>query len=188
VDNLKGFSAIESLNLSYLNTLDDKEIIQEGMDIGKKYELKGNFLILSDFSRKEHKHRSQMFYVGFLLESSRRFHIVLDGGLDILKMLIVADDLREILLMRIKSDNITVATTQKEIQYYKEQIIENVRKLSYMPHISYTDFMLRDAEIEILTDYEEQERNSGKGGVLTYGAFLTSEALLNEIELIIYMA
>jgi len=188
VDNLNGFSAIESLNLSYLNTLDDKEIIQEGMNIGKKYELKGNFLILSDFSLKEHKHTSQMFYVGFLLEASRRFHVVLDGGFEILKTLLVADELRETLLMRIKSDNITVVTTQKEIQYYKEQITDNVKKLSYIPHISYTDFTLRDAEIEILTDYEEQERNSGQGGVLAYGAFLTSKALLNEIELIIYMA
>ena len=188
VDNLHGFSAIESLSLSYLNTLEDKEIIQEGMTLGKKYELKGNFLVLSDFSSKEYKQITQMFYVGFLLEASRRFYVVLDGGLDVLETLLVADDLRETLLMRIKSDNITVATTKKEVQQYESKIIESAEKLSYTPSIIYTNFTFRDAEIKILTNNEEQERDNGKGGVLAYGAFLTNKELLNEIELIIYMA
>ena len=188
VDSLKGFSAIESLDLSYLNIFDDKKIIEEGMNLGKKYELKGNFLILCNFSLKEYEHIAQMFYVGFLLEASRRFYVVLDGSFDMLETLLVADELRETLLMRVKSDNITVVTTQKEIRYYQEKIIDNVKKLSYLPHISYTNFTFKDAEIKILTDYEEQECDSGKGGILAYGAFLTNAELLNEIELIIYMA
>ena len=184
VDNLNVFSAIESLDLSYLNTLEDKEIIHAGMTFGKEYELKGNFLILSNFSAKEYERIIQMFYVGFLLEASRRFYIVLDGGLDRLETLLIADNLRETLLMRVKSDNIIVTTNKKEMQRNKDKIKEIISEMSYTPHIIYTDFTFKDSEIKIL---EEYEKKSSKGASLAYGTFLTNTIFLDEVELAYYM-
>ncbi|MDQ7067446.1 MAG: hypothetical protein Q9M40_05475 [Sulfurimonas sp.] len=52
-----------------------------------------------------------LFCAGFLLEASSRFHVVLAGGTQMAACLLVADKLREDILMRPKHENITLATT-----------------------------------------------------------------------------
>jgi len=46
-----------------------------------------------------------IFCAGFIMSASRRFHIVLAGGTQMAACLLVADALREDVLMRVKHDN-----------------------------------------------------------------------------------
>ena len=131
-----------------------------------------------------------IFCAGFLLEASRRFHVVLAGGTQMAACLLIADALREDVLMRVKHDNITLATTQWVARDENSDIAHILSLLSYKPHAVYTDFSFANAEIPILKKYDEGEAKEGvgAGACLAYGAVngLTNEEILNEIELIMY--
>jgi len=131
-----------------------------------------------------------IFCAGFLLEASRRFHVVLAGGTQMAACLLIADKLREDVLMRLQSDNITLATTQWVAKDKNSNIKHLLSLLSYTPHAIYTEFSFANAEIPVLKKYDEGEAKEGvgAGACLAYGATngLTNEAILNEIEVLIY--
>lgn len=225
--------------------IDAKEVFTKGMEYGRDYELKGNYLILGestpsgtstaaasvlalgydakdDFSSsflnvpssiKGETIKSALslinddmsnfeklslvsdnmllFCAGFLLEASRRFHIVLAGGTQMAASLLIADRLKEDVLMRLKSDNITLATTQWVAKDANSDIKHLLSLLSYRPHALYTEFSFAKAEIPVLKKYDEGEAKEGvgAGAALAYGATnsLSNKEVLREIELIMYM-
>ena len=132
-----------------------------------------------------------LFCAGFLLEASRRFHVVLAGGTQMAACLLIADKLREDVLMRLKSDNITLATTAWVAKDKHSNIKHILEQLSYTPHAIYTAFSFANAEIPILKKYDEGEAKEGvgAGACLAYGEVnsLSNEQVLREIELIMYM-
>lgn len=266
IENLNPFSTIEILDLGLQTqaknvfchnfgilpsdsiatgaNIDAKEIFAKGMDFGRKYELKGNYLILgestpsgtttalasalalgydceNDFSSSfldvPNSIKSEtvkkalslinddmsnfeklsivsdnmlIFCAGFLLEASRRFHVVLAGGTQMAASLLIADKLREDVLMQLKSDNITIATTQWVAKDTNSDIKHLLSLLSYTPHALYTEFSFAATEIPVLKKYDEGEAKEGvgAGACLAYGATngITNEELLNEIEVLIY--
>ena len=131
-----------------------------------------------------------IFSAGFLLEASRRFHIVLAGGTQMAACLLIADKLREDVLMRINHSNITLATTQWVAKDKNANIAHILEKLSYRPHAIYTTFSVAEAEIPILHKYDEGEAKEGvgAGAALAYSASQenTNKELLKQIELLIY--
>ena len=238
------FKILSSNSIATGASIDAKEIFAKGMNFGRKYELKGNYLILGestpsgtttalasalalgydcadDFSssfldvpdsiKSETVKKALslinddmnnfeklsivsdnmlLFCAGFLLEASRRFHIVLAGGTQMAAALLIADKLREDVLMQLKSDNITIATTQWVVKDKYSDIKHLLSLLSYTPHALYTEFSFTSTEIPVLKKYDEGEAKEGvgAGACLAYGATngLTNEAVLNEIEVIIY--
>ena len=131
-----------------------------------------------------------IFCAGFLLEASRRFHVVLAGGTQMAACLLIADRLKEDVLMRIMSDNITIATTEWVAKDKNSDIKHLLSLLSYTPHAIYTTFSFADAEIPVLKKYDEGEAKEGvgAGASLAYATVnsLTNEAVVNEIEVIMY--
>jgi len=224
--------------------IDAEALFNKGRQAGKKYELKGNYLILGestpagtttatasalalgydvaqDFSssflnvpnniKKEtidaalsHINDSMsnfeklghvsdnmlLFCAGFILEASRRFHIVLAGGTQMAACLLIADALREDLLMRINHNNITLATTQWVAKDKNSDIKHILEQLSYTPHAIYTIFSFANAEIPVLHKYDEGEAKEGvgAGAALAYAVQKdqTNRELLTQIELLIY--
>jgi len=132
-----------------------------------------------------------IFCAGFLLSASRRFHIVLAGGTQMAACLLVADALREDVLMRLKSDNITLATTAWVAKDKNSNIKNILSKLSYTPHAVYTSFSFADTEIPVLKKYDDGEAKEGvgAGAALAYANTnkINTQELLEAIELIIYM-
>ena len=131
-----------------------------------------------------------IFCAGFLLEASRRFHVVLAGGTQMAACLLVADRLREDVLMQLKSGNITLATTEWVAKDKNSDIAHILSHLSYSPDAVYTKFSFANAEIPVLKKYDEGEAKEGvgAGAALAYGAInnLTNDEVLDAIELIIY--
>jgi len=131
-----------------------------------------------------------MFCAGFLLSASRRFHIVLAGGTQMAACLLVADALREDVLMRVKHDNITLATTAWIAKDKNSDIKHLLSLLSYTPHAIYTTFSFEKTEIPVLRKYDDGEAKEGvgAGAALAYANTntLTNKELLEAIELIIY--
>jgi len=131
-----------------------------------------------------------IFCAGFLLEASRRFHIVLAGGTQMAACLLIADKLREDVLMQLKSDNITLSTTAWVAKDSNSDITHLLSLLSYTPHAIYTEFSFANAEIPVLKKYDEGEAKEGvgAGASLAYATTnnLTNDEVLDAIELIIY--
>ncbi len=131
-----------------------------------------------------------IFTAGFIMEASKRFHIVLAGGTQMAACLLVADALREDVLMRVKSDNITLATTMWVAEDKNSDIKHLLSLLSYTPHAIYTSFSFAKTEIPILKKYDDGEAKEGvgAGACLAYANAngVTNEQLLEAIELLIY--
>jgi len=266
VHNLDAFSSVEILDLGLVvppeqthlhrfgitpsnsiaegANINAKEVFAKGMEFGRNYELKGNYLILgestpsgtttatatalalgfdvkddfsSSFLNVPDSVRSKtiesalsnindemtnfeklslasdnmlIFCAGFLLEASRRFHVVLAGGTQMAACLLVADKLREDVLMRIKSENITLATTAWVAEDKNSNIKHILEQLSYTPHAIYTSFSFANAEIPVLKKYDEGEAKEGvgAGACLAYALAnnRSNQELLEAIELIMY--
>ncbi|WP_457747692.1 nicotinate-nucleotide--dimethylbenzimidazole phosphoribosyltransferase [Sulfurimonas sp.] len=264
--NLAPFSSIEVLDLGLVSkpqntplhnfnikpsdsidkgaNINAKDIFEKGMQAGKSYELKGNYLILGestpagtttatasalalgydlsdDFSSSflhtpdDIKNRTisaalslvdddmstfeklgivsdnmLIFCAGFLLEASRRFHVVLAGGTQMAACLLIADKLREDLLMRVKSNNITLATTTWVANDTNSNIKHILEQLSYTPHALYTTFSFAQSEIPILHKYDEGEAKEGvgAGSALAYANkhAITNAELVSQVEYLIY--
>jgi uncharacterized protein (TIGR00303 family) len=131
-----------------------------------------------------------IFCAGFLLEATRRFHVVLAGGTQMAACLLIADKLREDVLMRLNSENLTLATTAWVAEDKHSNIKHILEQLSYTPHAVYTSFSFANAEIPVLKKYDEGEAKEGvgAGAALAYAANneLTNREVLEAIELIIY--
>ena len=224
--------------------IDAQAIFNKGRQAGKKYELKGNYLILgestpagtttaaasalalgyaleNDFSSSflhvpnDIKKKTidaalslvdesmsnfeklgivsdnmLLFCAGFILEASRRFHIVLAGGTQMAACLLIADTLREDVLMRVKDENITLATTAWVAKDKNSNIAHILEQLSYKPHAIYTSFSFVNAEIPVLHKYDEGEAKEGvgAGAALAYATKnnIENQSLLEQIELLIY--
>jgi len=266
VHNISNFSTIEVLNLGLEVVpqecmvhdfdikpsksiaegagIDAKEVFAKGMEFGRSYELKGNYLILGestpsgtttaaasalalgykcegDFSSSflnvpddiKNKTISEalslvddgmsnfeklglvsdnmlLFCAGFLLEATKRFHVVLAGGTQMAAALLIADKLREDVLMQLKSNNLTLATTKWVAKDKNSDIKHILELLSYTPHAVYTEFSFANAQIPVLKKYDEGEAKEGvgAGGALAYvvSSGYTNQELLDAIELIIY--
>jgi len=131
-----------------------------------------------------------LFTAGFLLEASRRFHVVLAGGTQMAAALLIADKLREDVLMRLKPDNISLATTAWVAQDENSDIKHILEQLSYTPHAIYTEFSFANAEIPVLKKYDEGEAKEGvgAGATLAYANTngLTNQEIVDAVELIMY--
>lgn len=243
--NLTNFDITPSDSIATGANIDAKEIFAKGMQYGREYELKGNYLILgestpsgtttatasclalgydceNDFSSSflhspdsiKNTTISQaialttntmssfeklslvsdnmlLFCAGFLLEASRRFHVVLAGGTQMAACLLIADKLREDVLMRPRAQNITLATTGWVMQDEHSDIKHLLSLLSYTPHAIYTEFSFANTEIPILKKYDEGEAKEGvgAGAALAYANQNehTNQELLEAVELILYM-
>ena len=146
---------------------------------------------MSNFDKLSHVSDNMLiFCAGFLLEASRRFHVVLAGGTQMAACLLVADKLREDVLMRVKHENITLATTSWVANDKNSDIAHILSHLSYKPHAVYTTFSFADASIPILKKYDEGEAKEGvgAGAALGYASAnkIENEKLLKTIEYIIY--
>ena len=131
------------------------------------------------------KNRSLIFCAGFLMEASRRFHIVLSSSLETVASLLIADKLREDVLMRLKHNNITLTCTQWLVEEKKSNITDFSTELSYIPHTINTTLNFKDSEISTLREYEY---NQNASAALAYGTGNrhSQEEILNEIEILIY--
>lgn len=131
-----------------------------------------------------------IFCAGFLLEASRRFHVVLAGGTQMAACLLIADKLKEDVLMRLKSENITLATTGWVANDKNSDIKHLLELLSYTPHSIYTEFSFANAEIPVLKKYDDGEAKEGvgAGACLAYANAnkQTNKDVLDAIELIMY--
>jgi len=131
-----------------------------------------------------------LFCAGFILTASKRFHIVLAGGTQMAACLLIADKLREDVLQRVKSDNITLATTTWVAQDKNSDIKHILSLLSYKVHSIYTTFSFENTEKPVLKKYDEGEAKEGvgAGAALAYASVnkITNAELLEQIEYIIY--
>jgi len=131
-----------------------------------------------------------IFCAGFLLEATKRFHVVLAGGTQMASCLLIADKLKEDVLMRLNHQNITLATTQWVAKDKNSDIKKILSKLSYTPHALYTSLSFKDAEIPVLKKYDEGEAKEGVGA----GASLAyavqngrkNKEMVEAVELIMY--
>lgn len=211
------FSAIEIYKLADMTRSCEgaKDVFAQGMAFGRSYELRGNYLILAQTTKntfqnalntlsslKEDTQTSTfeklslscdatvLFCAGFLLEASRRFHVVVGGGLEMALALLVADLLRADVLMRLKSQNITYATTMWATK--EQKLTEVLEQLSYTPHAVYTECSLKSAEIKELKNIGAvtEADQAGAGAALAYAVLngVEDETLVNEMELVVYMA
>ena len=131
-----------------------------------------------------------LFCAGFLLEATRRFHVVLAGGTKMAACLLIADKLREDVLMQLKSANLTLATTAWLAQDTHSDITHLLSLLSYRPHAIFTEFTFENTEIEILKGYDKGvvKEGVGMGGAFAYALTngLDNTQVLNEIEILFY--
>lgn len=104
--------------------------------------------------------------------------------------LLVADRLREDVLMRVKDENITLATTSWVANDKNSDIAHILSLLSYKPHALYTTFSFKDATISVLKKYDDGEAKEGVGAGAALGYACANESsnkeLLKEIERILY--
>ncbi len=224
--------------------IDAEAVFNKGREAGKKYELKGNYLILGestpagtttatasalalDYDVKEDFSSSfkdvpnsikeqtiqvalshinddmnnfeklsyvsdnmLLFCAGFLMEATKRFHVVLAGGTQMAACLLIADKLREDVLMRINHNNLTLATTAWVAKDEHSNIAHILKQLSYTPHALYTTFSFEEAEIPVLHKYDEGEAKEGvgAGAALAYANNfnITNKELLEQIEYLLY--
>ena len=131
-----------------------------------------------------------LFCAGFLLEATKRFHVVLGGGTQMAACLLIADKVREDVLMQLNSKNLTLATTSWVANDKNSDIKKLLEMLSYTPHAVYTELTFKDAEIPVLKKYDEGEAKEGvgAGAALAYAAnnSHTNKEMVDAIELIMY--
>jgi uncharacterized protein (TIGR00303 family) len=131
-----------------------------------------------------------IFCAGFLMEATKRFHVVIAGGTQMAAVLLIADKLREDVLMRITHTNLTLATTQWVAHDTNANLKHLLEQLSYTPHAIYTSFSFATSEIPVLHKYDEGEAKEGvgAGGALAYANkhAITNKELLGQIEYLLY--
>ena len=180
-----GYECKGDFSSSFLNVPNDikNETVEKALSlINEKMDNFEKLSIVSD--------NMLIFCAGFLLEASRRFHIVLAGGTQMASVLLIADKLKEDVLMRVKNENITLATTKWVAKDKNSDIQHLLSLLSYKANAVYTEFSFADATIEVLKKYDDGEAKEGvgAGGALAYAYTngITNKDILNEIEILIY--
>ena len=131
-----------------------------------------------------------LFTAGFIYEATKRFEVVLAGGTQMAAVMLIADKLRETMLLRPDHQNLTLATTQWVVEDEKSDIEKLLRLLSYEPKTLYTTFSFQNAEIPVLQKYDEGEAKEGvgAGGALAYAKThdLENDAIVQNIEMMMY--
>ncbi len=131
-----------------------------------------------------------LFTAGFIYEATKRFEVVLAGGTQMAAVMLIADKLRETMLMRPDHKNLTLATTQWVVEDEKSDIEKLLSLLSYEPNALYTTFSFQNAEIPVLKKYDEGEAKEGvgAGGALGYANAhdIENDAIVQNIELMMY--
>jgi len=180
-----GYNVANDFSSSFLHTPDSlkNKVVQEALaltdDSMGKFEKLG---VVSD--------NMLLFVAGFLVEATRRFHVVVAGGTQMAAALLIADALREDVLKRLKSENLTLATTKWVAKDTNANIKHILEQLSYKPHAIYTEFSFANTEIPPLKMYDEGEAKEGvgAGAALAYAAKngKDNQELLEAIELVLY--
>jgi len=131
-----------------------------------------------------------LFCAGFLYSASKRFEIVLAGGTQLAAALLIADALREDMLLRPNHNNITLATTAWVAKDSSADLKKLLSLLSYEPKALYTTFSFASAEIPVLRKYDngEAKEGVGAGASLAYATThnITQEAIVENVELMMY--
>ena len=131
-----------------------------------------------------------LFTAGFIYEATKRFEVVLAGGTQMAAVMLIADKLRETMLMRPDHKNLTLATTQWVAEDEKSDIKKLLSLLSYEPQALYTTFSFQNAEIPVLRKYDngEAKEGVGAGGALAYAKahHIENDAIVENIELMMY--
>lgn len=181
-----GYDVINDFSSSFLNVPNSirKQTIEQALShITQNMDTFEKLSLVSD--------NMLIFCAGFLLEASRRFHIVLAGGTQMAACLLIADKLREDVLMQPKSENITLATTSWVAKDTQSDIKHILEQLSYTPHAVYTSFSFQNAEIPVLKKYDEGEAKEGVGAGACLAYAVANERsnaeVLDAIELIMHM-
>ncbi|MDF1876266.1 nicotinate-nucleotide--dimethylbenzimidazole phosphoribosyltransferase [Sulfurimonas sp. SAG-AH-194-L11] len=180
-----GYDVAEDFSSSFLNVPKDVRsetinaalsLVDENMSTFEKLSLVSDNMLI--------------FCAGFLLEATRRFHVVLAGGTQMAACLLVADKLREDVLMRLKPENITLTTTAWVANDKNSNIKHILEQLSYTPNAIYTEFSFANTEIPVLKKYDEGEAKEGvgAGACLAYANAnsLSNKEVLEAVELIMY--
>ncbi len=180
-----GYNLKNCFSSSFLNTPDDikNKTIDEAL-----------FLVDDDMSNFEKlgivSDNMLIFYAGFLLEATKRFCVVLAGGTQMAACLLIADKLKEDVLMRLNADNLTLATTAWVAKDKNSNIKKVLKQLSYTPHAIYSTFSFKNTQIPVLKKYDEGEAKEGvgAGAALAYGMAcgLKNKDVLEAVELIMY--
>lgn len=160
------------------DSMEAKEIFMTGAAFGRSYELRGNGVvvamdansakpnaaklldrlqnveILEDFELLRLCDARVLFCAGFVLEASRRFHVVLGGGLEMAFVLYIADLLRATLLMRPINTNISLIT--QESLKDREMMQKLLQKLSYTPHELSCEIDLSQSQIPLIQNISTQ--------------------------------
>lgn len=180
-----GYNVADDFSSSFLNVPDNVRSQTINRALSLVNDEMSNFEKLSLISDN-----MLIFCAGFLLEASRRFHVVLAGGTQMAAALLVADKLREDVLMRLKAENITLATTGWVVNDTNSNIKHILEQLSYTPNALYTEFSFENAEIPILKKYDEGEAKEGVGAgaalAYAYANSLNNEEVREAVELIMY--
>ncbi|MEN4053681.1 MULTISPECIES: nicotinate-nucleotide--dimethylbenzimidazole phosphoribosyltransferase [Sulfurimonas] len=180
-----GYDVANDFSSSFLHVPDNikKETIKQALSLLR--EDMSNFEKLDIVSDN-----MLLFCAGFILEASRRFHVVLAGGTQMAACLLIADALREDVLMRVKDENITLATTAWVTHDKNSNIARILEQLSYKPHAVYTTFSFAESQIPVLHKYDEGEAKEGvgAGAALAYMLKndLENQKVLEQIEYLIY--
>ena len=208
VDTLRPFSDIHPSLLQA--GCDARESFAQGMQAAKAYELRGSYLILcsniktdmaaviktlpdlgydesttelNNFEKLDRLGEPMLlFCAGFLVEATRRFHVVLAGEEEMAACLLIADIIREDVLMRLNSQNLTLAMTEETLKAKETQIKKMLARLSYTPHALYTDLSMDSLHVKLPKTGEE-------AGALYYAAAnnIADQRLFDEIEVTFYM-
>jgi len=180
-----GYDVADDFSSSFLHVPDDVRSQTINAALSLVNDEMSNFEKLSQVSDN-----MLIFCAGFLIEASRRFHVVLAGGTQMAACLLVADKLREDVLMRLKAENITLATTSWVANDANSNIKHILEQLSYTPNALYTEFSFANSEIPVLKKYDEGEAKEGvgAGAALAYANTnrLKNKDVLEAIELIMY--
>lgn len=218
------FGIYPSQSIDTRANIDVKKVFTKGMEFGKSYELRGNYLVLAESTSLKNPAASAsllvlgynfdltnerktktinralglinsdmsnfeklgivgdnilVFCAGFLFEASKRFQIVLSGTVEMAATLLIADKLREDVLMRVKHDNITFASMQSTSEDENASILQILEQLSYKPHAVYTS-----------TDFAQEkfQMRAGADASLAYAVKngISDEELLEQIEYLTY--
>lgn len=180
-----GYDLRDSFSSSFLNVPND--IRAKTIDNALNFITKD----MDNFEKLSHSTDNMLlFCAGFLLEASRRFHVVLAGGTQMAACLLIADTIKEDVLMRIKHDNVTLATTAWVNDDENSNIRNILEQLSYVPHAIYTTFSFKNAEIPVLKKYDEGEAKEGVGAgaalAYAYKNNIENDEILQNIQYLMY--
>lgn len=192
---------------------DAKSVFLAGMEYGQSYELIGSALILGiynpspsiksvEFAKEllaledkifeylgQYSSKVLIFVAGFLLQASKRFEIILGGGVTLAKTLLIADKLRETVLMRPNAKNILYVSGDS--QETRNELKSLFLHLSYEQKALYAEYDLSEIDEDVLdnVEIEKKEESAGVPALFFYAntCSISNKELLGEVALSYYL-